>query len=79
MAIIGRGGRVWYSVVSIDDGCDACAARNVFGICFGPGLPVLCFDCLAGAVDVVDMWKRLEQPSDPPQRLPDTTSSETRR
>lgn len=38
-------------VVSIDDQCDTCGARNVLGVCYGPALPVLCVDCIvAGAM-----------------------------
>ncbi len=56
MAIIGRHARVLYQVVSIDDQCDTCGARDVLGICYGPALPVICFECLRGGVMMADLW-----------------------
>lgn len=63
MAIIGRAGRVLYQIVAIDDQCDACGARDVLGICYGPRLPVICIECLKGAVMVSEFWTRVPGPA----------------
>jgi len=36
--------------IYIDDGCDCCGVKDVFGVSWGFDRPVICFCCIVNAI-----------------------------